>query len=266
MQRLLSTVINPESVNLDNQPENCSTLFLLQQKKSTILVDDNSDPKLLAVTYPEAPPKLWFIAGKPIRPLILRNFLMSQGQPTDLVISKEIYPFISRNWNIQFSVPILFLAADSKWRPEPSLDFRIHLINSKDANQLKTSFADYSWLWEFFGSPEALLNRGQAAAAFIDGKMACVATTLAFTRNYCELGVATRPEFRSRGLALECCRTLSMEQFERFGRLPCWRTNTSNVSSWKTARNIGLKETSRSEEYLFLSNYQHIGAYATVAP
>lgn len=266
MQRLPATAINPEILNLENQPENCSLLFLLQQEKSTVLVDAVSDPKLLAVTYPETPPSLWFITGKPKRLLIFRNFLRSLPQPTDLVIPKAIFPQIDRYWNIQFSVPILFLAAESNWRPEASLDFRVRLINPEEANQFKNSFIESSWLWEFFGSPEALLKYGQAAAAFVDGTMACVATTLAFTKNYCELGVATNPEFRGKGLALECCRALSQAQFESFGRLPCWRTNTANVGSWKTARNLGLKETPCSEEYLFISNYRHIGAYATVAP
>ncbi len=266
MQRLLSTTINPGILNLQNQPENCSLIFLLQQGNSTVLVDDVSIPKLLAVTYPEAPPSLWFIAGNPKRLLIFRNFLRSLTQPTDLVVPKALIPQIDRYWSIQFSVPILFLAAEPDWRPEPPLDFRVRLINPDDAYRLQTSFAESSWLWEFFGSPEALLIQGQAAAAFIDGRMACVATTLAFTKNYCELGVAVQPEFRGKGLALECCRALSQAQFERFGRLPCWRTNTSNVASWKTARNLGLKETPGSQEYLFISNYQHIGAYATVAP
>ncbi len=231
-----------------------------------MLVDDVFDPKLLAVTYPETPPIIWFVAGIPKRLFVFRNFLMSLIEPTDLVVPKKIFPQIDRYWSIQFSVPILFLAAEPNWRPEPALDFRVRLINPEDAYRLKMSFAEYSWLWEFFGSPEELLKQGQAAAAFIDGKIACVATTLAFTENYCELGVATHPEFRGRGLALECCRALSKAQFERFGRLPCWRTNTGNVASWKTARNLGLKETPGSEEYLFISNYQHVGAYATVAP
>ena len=104
-----------------------------------------------------------------------------------------------------------------------------------------------------------MLKYGQATAAFIDNQMACVATTLAFTKNYCELGVATLPEFRGKGLALECFRALIYAQFESFGRLPCWRTNTANVGSWKTARNLGLKETPGNEEYLFLSNYRQLG-------
>ncbi|MGE5606070.1 MAG: GNAT family N-acetyltransferase [Bacteroidota bacterium] len=266
MQRLLSAKFDPATFNLENQPENCSLLFLLQQEKSAVLVDMASDPTLLAVTYPEAPPSSWFLAGDPKRRLIFRNFLRSLTQPTDLIIPKAFFHQIDRYWNVQFSVPILFLAAEPNWHPQPSLDFRVRLINPDEANQLKNSFAESSWLWEFFGNPEALLKKGQATAAFINGKMACVATTLAFTKNYCELGVATLPEFRGKGLALECCRALSHAQFKSFGRLPCWRTNTANVGSWKTARNLGLKETPGSEEYLFISNYRHIGAYATVAP
>lgn len=266
MQRLLSAKFDPEILNLEDQPENCSLLFLLQQERSAILVDEISDPKLLAVTYPEAPPSSWFLAGDPKRLLIFRNFIRSLTQPTDLIIPKAFFPYIDRYWNIQFSVPILFLAAESNWRPEPSFDFRVRLINPEEADLLENAFHESSWLWEFFGDPRALLKYGQAAAAFIDNQMACVATTLAFTENYCELGVATLPEFRGKGLALECCRALSYAQFESFGRFPCWRTNTTNVGSWKTARNLGLKETPGSEEYLFLSNYRHIGAYATVAP
>ena len=266
MQRLLSAKFVPEIFNLKDQPENCSLLFLLQQEKNAVLVDLISNPKLLAVTFPEAPPSSWFLAGEPKRLLIFRNFLRSLTQPTDLIIPRAFFPQIDRYWKVQFSVPILFLAAETNWRPEPSFDFRVRLLNPEEADRLEKAFAESSWLWEFFGSPEALLENGQAAAAFIDNKIACAATTLAFTDKYCELGVATLPEFRGKGFALECCRALSQAQFESFGRLPCWRTNTANVGSWKTARNLGLKETPGSEEYLFISNYQHIGAYATVAP
>jgi predicted GNAT family acetyltransferase len=121
-------------------------------------------------------------------------------------------------------------------------------------------------LWEFFFSPERLLCEGQVVAAIINGEIACVATTLAFTESYCELGVATRPEYRGRGLGLECCRALSLMQFERYGRIPCWRTDLENYASRKIAKQLGLHELKSTDNYIFLSNYQHVGAYATVAP
>lgn len=114
--------------------------------------------------------------------------------------------------------------------------------------------------------PDRLLCEGQATAVFINSQIACAATTLAFTEHYCELGVATRPEYRGHGLALECCKALSRIQYEQYGRVPCWRTDFDNTASRKIAGQLGLKELKSAENNIFISNYMHVGAYATVAP
>ncbi len=248
-------------------PENCSSLFLLNLETSVVMVDDEHTPKFLSVTYPSTPPAMYFIYAQPNQVFMLKHFLKLLKNPTDIVIPQNFVSAIKHYWSVKFSIPILMLAAEKGvWKPEVSKDPHIRLLNRDDAKALKESFATEDWLWDFFFTPEELLSRGGAAAAFIDGEMACVVTTIAYTEKYCELGVATRPEYRGRGLALECSRTLSAIQFEEFGRLPCWRTQTGNIGSWKVAKRLGLEETTYSEKFVFLSNYKHVGAYAGVAP
>ena len=248
-------------------PENCSTKFLLRRNSSTITVDNPLDPKLLVVTYPSLFPSMHFFYGKADRIRFIQHILSELSHPTDLVIPDSMLPLISSYWPVRFSIPVLFLAArKEEWHPQPTKDPRVRPLNVSDASKLGEAFYNDPWLWEFFFSPERLIREGQAVAAFVNGKIACVATTLAFTERYCELGVATRPEYRGRGLGLECCRTLSRLQYERYGRLPCWRTDYENYASRKIAIQLGLCELGNDDNQLFLSNYQHVGAYATVAP
>jgi RimJ/RimL family protein N-acetyltransferase len=258
-----------ETINfpVEDRPENCSTKFLLHRSSSMITVDNPLDPKLLVVTYPSLFPSMNFFYGKADRLSFIQHVLKDLKQPTDLVIPDSFLPLINNYWPVQFSIPVLFLSAQKEdWRPEPTNDPRVRPLTPLDAPKLGEAFYNDPWLWEFFFSPECLLDEGQAVAAFIDGEIACVATTLAFTERYCELGVVTLPEYRGRGLGLECCRTLSRIQYERYGRLPCWRTDFENYASRKIAMQLGLHELKIAENYIFLSNYQHIGAYATVAP
>lgn len=267
MRRLPPSKRETASSLLADIPENCSSLFLLNLKTSVVMVNDEHTPKFLSVTYPSTPPAIYFLYIQPDQVFMLKRFLKFLKYPTDLVISQELVPAIKHYWPVKFSIPVLMLAAKKEiWQPEFSKDPHVRLLNQDDATSLKETFATEDWLWDFFFTPEELISRGGAAAAFINGKMACVVTTIAYTEKYCELGVATRPEFRGRGLALECSRTLSAFQFERFGRLPCWRTQTGNIGSWKVAKRLGLEETTYSEKFIFLSNYKHVGAYAGVAP
>ena len=251
---------------LADTPENCSALFLLDSAVSTVIVDHEQNPNFVSISYPHTTPPLYFLYGQAEQLIFIQRFLGQLKHPADLVVTRSLFPVASRFWPVRFAIPVLFLAAPTSWRPQSAADFRIRLLHPEDVGLLRKGFAVEDWLWDFFATPEALLANGQVTAAFIDGEIASVATTLAYSPRYSELGVATRPEYHGRGLALECARALSRIQFEEFGRLPCWRTHTGNIGSWKTALRLGLEETPHSEQFIFLSNYEHLGAKATVAP
>lgn len=251
---------------LTDTPENCSALFLLDSAASVVVVDHEHTPKFLSISYPHTIPPLSFLYGQDDQLIIIKRFLKQIKNQADLVINRSLFSVINRYWPVRFAIPVLFLAAPTTWRPETSVDFRVRFLQPDEAGLLQTAFATEDWLWDFFANPAQLLAQGQVAAAFIDGELAAVATTLAYTNRYCELGVATRPEFQGRGLALACARLLSRAQYEDYGRLPCWRTHTGNIGSWKTALRLGLEETPLSEQFVFLSNYEHLGVNAHVAP
>ncbi len=251
---------------LPDTPTNCSALFLFNLETSMVVVDHEHSPKFLSISYPDTTPPLYFIYTQAGQLLIIKQFLKHLKQPADIVVPQSLFPVINRYWPVRFAVPVLLLAADEDWTPKETTDYRVRLLKPAEAGKLQQAFPHDDWLWDFFSTPEQLLTKGQAAAAVIDGEIASVATTLAFTEKYCELGVITRPEYQGHGLALECAKALSKMQFEEFGRLPCWRTHSGNIGSWKTAQRLGLKESQSQESYIFLSNYAHVGAYAHVSP
>ncbi|HEY8344844.1 MAG TPA: GNAT family N-acetyltransferase [Bacillota bacterium] len=263
---------------LPDLPENCSALFLSTLETGTVLTDNINTPKLLAITCRTAPPPMYFLYGEPDQYIIIKRFLKRLHTNTDLVVPNDMQSRIGKFWPIRFSVPIVFFAAQEGWRPAPIQDRNpngdaentpephFRMLTLKDAPLLSKYFAHDSWLWEFMLTPEHLLEKGQVAAAFIGQEPVSVAVTLAYSKRYMEMGVVTRPEYRGHGLALDCCRLLGKEQYELSGRLPCWRTQAKNIGSIKVAKGLGLQETPSSGEYTFLSNYSHVGAYATVAP
>lgn len=267
MRRLPHNKRNTARTLLTDTPENCSALFLFNREASVVVVDNEHTPKFLSITYPDTSPPLYFIYGQADQLLMIKRFLKQLKPPADIVVPHPLFAAISRYWTVRFAIPVLLLSAPDKgWTPKASTDFRVRLLDPAEAGKLVQAFPTEDWLWDFFSTPQQLLTQGQAVTAVIDGEIASVATTLAFTEKYCELGVATRPEYQGRGLALECAKTLSKIQFDEFSRLPCWRTHTGNIGSWKIAQRLGLKEIQSSEEFIFLSNYEHVGAYAGVSP
>lgn len=251
---------------LSDTPENCSALFLLNSARSEVFVDHEVHPRFFVIAYPHTTPPLYFLYGTVEQLISSKRFLHQLKHPSDLVVPQSLMAIVSRYWPVRLAVPVLFLAAPDSWRPQPAADFRIRFLQQEDAALFQKAFGIEDWLWDLFPSVEHLLSHGQVAAAFIDGQLASVATTLAYTDRYCELGVATRPEYQGRGLALECARTLSRSQFEQFGRRPCWRTHSGNIGSWKTALRLGLVATAPTEQFVFLSNYENSGAKASVVP
>jgi GNAT superfamily N-acetyltransferase len=95
-----------------------------------------------------------------------------------------------------------------------------------------------------WGSPRVLLREGFAAAAIIDGELVALAHTTARSDRYADIGVATLPAWRNRGLA-SATAALVAREVQSAGQTPVWSTGATNKASLRVARKLGFIEVAR---------------------
>lgn len=93
-------------------------------------------------------------------------------------------------------------------------------------------------------NPEALLHNGIAAGAVIDDRLVAIASSIAMTQRFAEVGVVTLPDFRNRGLSTASA-VLLCQLLQGHGMTPVWGTGEDNHPSRRVAVMIGFTETER---------------------
>jgi predicted GNAT family acetyltransferase len=89
-----------------------------------------------------------------------------------------------------------------------------------------------------------LLTEGIIAAAIVDGGVVAIAHTAARTERHADLGVATLPAWRGRGLATAAA-ALVAERVRAAGQIPVWSTGETNAASRRVAQKLGFREVAR---------------------
>lgn len=105
------------------------------------------------------------------------------------------------------------------------------------------------WSMEFcetFSSAEDFLSRGFGFGVMADGHLVSGASTMTVYDGGTEIQVATREDFRQKGLALPCAAAL-VKECTRRGIRPCW--DAANLISKKMALKLG---------------YEYKGEYTTI--
>jgi GNAT superfamily N-acetyltransferase len=95
-----------------------------------------------------------------------------------------------------------------------------------------------------WGSPRVLLRDGFAAAAIVDDEFVALAHTTARSDRYADIGVATLPAWRNRGLA-SATAALVAREVQSAGQTPVWSTGATNKASLRVARKLGFIEVAR---------------------
>lgn len=94
------------------------------------------------------------------------------------------------------------------------------------------------------GSPEAMLTKGLAAGAIIDGRLVANAHTSARSTLHADIGVYTVESFRGRGLATAAA-ALVARLIQEAGQTPVWSCGEGNRPSLAIAKRLGFEEVSR---------------------
>jgi RimJ/RimL family protein N-acetyltransferase len=97
-----------------------------------------------------------------------------------------------------------------------------------------------SWVVKTWGGAAEAAKNGMAWGAFVQGKLASIACPFFVGIQYEDLGVATEPAYRGRGLSAACTYHLVQDVLER-GKQVSWNTSPDNIASIRVAEKVGFR-------------------------
>lgn len=206
-------------------------LHILQTGHGTIYADRWPQPRaLFADTAGNCS-----LAGDPaaLTPADLQETAgMIEALPSFLPLLQEAFPDL-RVWDrVIFSLP---------GEPQFTLpdDYEVRRLTAVDTPYLQALSSASSWIAKTWRGAAGLAASGMAWGAFGNGRLVAVACTFFLGKQYEDIGVATEPDHRGRGLSVACSGALCQEIRAR-GRTPSWTTSPDNIASIRVAQKLGF--------------------------
>ena len=114
-------------------------------------------------------------------------------------------------------------------------------LGPDDADALGALPRDLSWIaWSFETSAETA-RAGFCVGAFVDARLASVASPFLMGERFEDIGVVTLEEFRGRGLS-PACAAHAVADIRKRGRQPTWSTSPDNQASVRVAAKLGAEK------------------------
>lgn len=115
----------------------------------------------------------------------------------------------------------------------------VRRLTSADTGAVRAVHPNIAWIAKTWGGPAGLAASGHGWGAFRERDLVAVACTFFVGARYHELGVATDPEHRGRGLATTCA-WHAMWHAVSVGRIASWSTSPDNRASRRVAEKLGF--------------------------
>jgi RimJ/RimL family protein N-acetyltransferase len=209
-----------------------------------LFVDDADAPSaaIMCRTYD------YFIAGTPDSPL--RTFIKDAPEEAD--VFRHLYGYVPLNeaWVkalLEDTTLLVIPRRNFQWDAnKPAPDFplpdggRFETVDQALAERLDKTF-DVPLLRIFWGSYEALLERGFAVCALRDDALASVIFALATSSSGVIVGVDTFPPFRRQGYGAAVSAAFIHEALAR-SLQPVWDCDGENLPSAAMAQRLGFVE------------------------
>ena len=213
-----------------------------------------------------------YVVGRPDQfdAALIRNLAFNRDELTGFGAARPLWELLRKrhNWSsVEVAPSIAFqlseLLESAMGRPVRFLDDIYHvlrhpvtpargetvrLLSPVDSGLLER--APLGLRGEGWGSSLALLREGVAAAAIIDREIVALSHTTARAGQFADLGVATLPAWRNRGLA-SATAALVASEVQSAGQTPVWSAGATNRASLRVAQKLGFVEVSR-RTYLIL--------------
>jgi len=121
------------------------------------------------------------------------------------------------------------------------LGFTVRRLDAADSLRLAGVSPDLAWVAKTWDGPSGLGASERAWGAFApDGRLVSIANTFFQGDRYEDIGVATEPEFRRRGLSAACAGRLC-QNILAHGCWPSWNTSPDNHASLRVAAKLGFE-------------------------
>ncbi len=134
---------------------------------------------------------------------------------------------------------VVYQLADLRPVPKPA-GVEIRRLVAADAPALGDLGLETAWVIKTWGEPIGAAASEAAWGAFAEGRLASVACTFFMGTHYEDLGVATEPAYRGRGLSAACTHALCQDVLRR-GKRVSWNTSTDNPASIRVAEKVGFR-------------------------
>lgn len=117
--------------------------------------------------------------------------------------------------------------------------YEVRRLTAVDTVHLQSLTPETNWVAKTWGGATGLAASEMAWGALANGRLAAVACTFFLGQRYEEIGVATEPEHRGRGLGVACAGALCQDILAR-DHIPSWTTSPDNVASVRVAQKLGF--------------------------
>ena len=114
-------------------------------------------------------------------------------------------------------------------------------LGPEDGGALGALPRDLSWIAQSFETPTQTARAGFCFGAFVDGRLASVASPFLMGERFEDIGVVTLEEFRGRGLSPACAAD-AVADIRKRGRQPTWSTSPDNRASLRVAAKLGAEK------------------------
>lgn len=109
-----------------------------------------------------------------------------------------------------------------------------------DAAAIEDLPDDLSWISSTWGGPAGMASAEVAHGVYLDGMLASIALPFFLGRQYEDIGVVTRSEYRQQGLSADCARAVVADIRAR-RHIPSWTTSPDNIGSLAVAERLGFE-------------------------
>jgi RimJ/RimL family protein N-acetyltransferase len=116
----------------------------------------------------------------------------------------------------------------------------IRRLEEADEPEIASLSPESAWVVKTWGGAGGAAKNAVAWGAFVKGKLASIACPFFVGIQYEDLGVATEPPYRGRGLSAACTYALIQDVLRR-GKQVSWNTSTDNKASIRVAEKLGFR-------------------------
>lgn len=126
----------------------------------------------------------------------------------------------------------------------------VRRLGAADLREVEGSDVLFRSFFVGHGSAARTLSDGVAAGSVSGGKLVSAITTSAWAGLHVDLGAATLPEARRRGLA-SAAAFLVCSDLRAAGLTPVWVAGEPNIASWRIPEKLGFRLVGRREYVVF---------------